>query len=111
MGRIRQPTVKAYLLTITRNLYRNSVRSNRTVPLEGQENKAGPSLEIRIEHVSALRGIRSRLRRVASGDRRALLMYVFREMTYDQIAETLGISVTAVKSRIFRAREALEQLK
>ena len=47
----------------------------------------------------------------ASGDRRALLMYVVREMSYEEIARALGISIAAVKSRIFRAREALEHLK
>jgi len=49
----------------------------------------------------------ARLRNVARGDRRALLMYAMRGMSYPEIAAALGISVAAVKSRIFRAREAL----
>jgi DNA-directed RNA polymerase specialized sigma24 family protein len=44
---------------------------------------------------------------VARGDRRALLLYVVGDMSYSEIAATLGVSVGAVKSRIFRAREAL----
>jgi len=51
--------------------------------------------------------VRARLRHVARGDRRALLLYVVRDMSYADIAATLGVSVAAVKSRIFRAREAL----
>ena len=111
LGRVRQPTVKAYLLTITRNLYRDGRRRERFVPLGDSPPVAGPSLEAQVERTSMLRGIRARLRGVASGDRRALLMYVVREMSYEEIARALGISVGAVKSRIFRAREALEHLR
>jgi RNA polymerase sigma-70 factor (ECF subfamily) len=60
-----------------------------------------------VERASALRQVRARLRRVARGDRRALLLYVVRNMSYAEIATALGVSVGAVKSRIFRAREAL----
>jgi RNA polymerase sigma-70 factor (ECF subfamily) len=62
---------------------------------------------VRVERASALQQIRTRLRRVARGDRRALLLYVIRDMSYAEIATALGVSVGAVKSRIFRAREAL----
>ena len=111
LGRVRQPTVKAYLLTITRNLYRDGARRERSVPLDESLPAAGPSLEAQVERASTLRGIRARLRRVATGDRRALLLYVVREMSYEEIARALGISVGAVKSRIYRAREALEHLR
>jgi RNA polymerase sigma-70 factor (ECF subfamily) len=111
LGRVRQPTMKAYLLTITRNLFRDSRRRERSVPLDESMPIAGPSLEAQVERFSTLRGIRARLRSVASGDRRALLMFVVREMSYEEIARVLGISVGAVKSRIFRAREALEHLR
>ena len=63
--------------------------------------------DVRVERASALQQVRARLRRVARGDRRALLLYVVREMSYAEIAHVLGVSVAAVKSRIFRAREAL----
>lgn len=111
LGRVRQTTVRSYLLTITRNLFRDSQRRERTVPLDESLPARGPALEAQIERASTLRGIRARLRGVASGDRRALLMHVVRGMSYEDIARALGISVGAVKSRIFRAREALEHLK
>jgi RNA polymerase sigma-70 factor (ECF subfamily) len=47
------------------------------------------------------------LRRVPRGDRRALLLFVFREMSYAEIAAALGITVGATRSRISRARDAL----
>ena len=106
--RIRQETVRAYLLTITRNLYRDVRRAARThVPLDDQMPDSAPTVDVQVEQASALRQVRTRLRRVHRGDRRALLLYVFREMSYPEIAAALGVSVSAVKSRIFRAREAL----
>ena len=111
LGRVRQPTVRSYLLTITRNIFRDGRRKERSVPLDESLPVPGPALEAQIERASTLRSVRERLRGVASGDRRALLMYVVRGMSYEEIARALGISLGAVKTRIFRAREALEDLK
>ena len=106
--RIRQGTVRAYLLTITRNLFRDGLRTARPqVPLDEQIRDEAPRVDVRVERASALRQIRAKLRRVARGDRHALLLYVIRDMSYAEIAAALGVSVGAVKSRIFRAREAL----
>ena len=106
--RIRQSTVRAYLLTITRNLFRDGLRaSHHQVPLDDRLEDNGPAVDVRVERASALRQVRARLRQVARGDRRALLLYVIRDMSYAEIATALGVSVGAVKSRIFRAREAL----
>ena len=58
-------------------------------------------------HTSSLRQVRAGLRGVARGDRRALLLYAVRGLSYAQVAGVLGVSVGAVKSRICRARDAL----
>ena len=106
--RIRQDTVRAYLLTITRNLFRDHLRAAQPhVALDERFPDDTPMADVRVERASALQQVRARLRHVARGDRRALLLYVVREMSYSEIATALGVSVGAVKSRIFRAREAL----
>lgn len=106
--RIRQETVRAYLLTITRNLFRDHLRAAQPhVALDERLQDATPMADVQVEHASALQQVRTRLRHVARGDRRALLLYIVREMSYSEIATALGVSVGAVKSRIFRAREAL----
>ena len=109
--RIRHPSVRAYLMAITRNLYRDHCRSYQplTLELDAERPPDGPGLEVRIEQRSELRNIRARLRQVAAGDRRALLLYVVRELSYEQIADRLGIPIGSVKSRISRAREALRR--
>jgi len=110
--RIRQPTVRAYLLTIARNLHRDQLRLKRPLSQQLDERTAGtqPRVDVRVEHRSELRQLRARLRQVAAGDRRALLLYVVRDMSYRQIATCLGVSIGSVKSRIARARDTLRAL-
>lgn len=100
--------MRAYLLTIARNLYRDSLRAARPyAPLDARLADRAPGIDVQVEQASTLRQVCARMRKVARGDRRALLLYVIREMSYPEIAAALGVSVGAVKSRIFRAREAL----
>jgi RNA polymerase sigma-70 factor, ECF subfamily len=109
--RIHHATVKAYLLAITRNLFRDQLRSSRStgreVELEDTIADETPGADVHAQHASTLRSVRAKLRGVARGDRRALLLYVLKEMSYAEVAAALGISIGAVKSRINRAREAL----
>lgn len=51
------------------------------------------------------------LRQIPEGDRSALVMVVFEQMSHEEVARALGVSVGAVKSRIFRARMRLVELK
>jgi RNA polymerase sigma-70 factor (ECF subfamily) len=107
--RIRQDTVRAYLLTITRNLYRDGLRSASGRQFTAVDDTiADPRAHVQMQQISAFRHLQRRLGRVARGDRRALLLYVVKEMSYEEIAETLGVTLSAVKSRIRRAREVLK---
>ena len=47
------------------------------------------------------------LRRLPSGDRDALLLTVWGELSYEEAATALGVPVGTVRSRIFRARRRL----
>jgi RNA polymerase sigma factor (sigma-70 family) len=107
--RIRHETVKSYLLTITRNLHRDTVRAARppVVALQDTLPDRSPAIDVQAEHRWTLRDVRARLRHVPRADRRALLLFAVRDMSYAEIAAALGISVGATKSRIRRAREAL----
>ena len=108
---IRAATVKAYLLSIARNLYRDEKRrrSRHTELFDNfwDGNDLARSTGMR----DALNRTVEELQRVPEGDRAALLMRVVEEMTYEEIAASLGISLAAVKARIFRARLRLAELK
>ena len=109
-GRIRQSTVKAYLLVIARNCYLQSLRRRgRESPLDEDfvDPRQAPhdSAEQRAELNHVMRG----LRQLPELDRTALLMSAAEELSYEQIAETLSLSIGAVKTKIHRARLKLEQ--
>lgn len=50
------------------------------------------------------------LRRLSPSHRVVIVLREYEDLSYREIAETLGISEQAVKSRIFRAREELQKL-
>jgi RNA polymerase sigma-70 factor (ECF subfamily) len=106
--RIHQPTVRAYLLTIARNLHRDQLRQAKPMQeLDECTPDPHPGVDVQTQHRFTLEAVRAKLQAVPSGDRRAFLMFIARGMSYSEIAATLGVSVGAVKSRIFRAREAV----
>jgi RNA polymerase sigma factor (sigma-70 family) len=110
---IRTATVKAYLFTIARNLYLRDLRkAARYTELEeaGQVPEAGVSLEDRACQKSEWAYVRQALGQLSEGHRVVLLMRAQDEMTYEEIAQALGLSVAAVKVRVHRARLRLVQL-
>lgn len=108
-GAIREATVRAYLLTITRNLWRDMRRrDSRLVPLEDAGVQA---IEARGDQLVDLSWTERQLELVAAGDRAALLLHARDGLSYQEIAHRLDISVGAVKSRVFRARQALNALR
>jgi RNA polymerase sigma-70 factor, ECF subfamily len=111
-GGIRQSTVKAYLLVIARNCFLQGLRrSGRHSPLEQDfaDPRQAPhdSAEQRAELAEVMRD----LQQLPELDRTALLMSAAEGLSYEQIAETLGLSLGAVKTKIHRARLKLEQAR
>jgi RNA polymerase sigma-70 factor (ECF subfamily) len=104
-GKIREATVKAYLFTIARNLYRDHLRRNRRYQeLEESLPDAGPTLQERAEHKAELDAVLGALQKLTETDRSALLMRVQEEMPYEEIAQALGMPVATVKVKVHRAR-------
>ena len=104
-GEIREGTVKAYLLTIARNLcLTEKKRAARQVILDGElpDPKPGPEAEAlgRLELEAVLNALQS----LPEVDRAALLMHVQEGLPYAAIASALGLSTAAVKVRVHRAR-------
>ena len=104
---IRVGTVKAYLIAITRNLYRDSIAFHRRlVPIDEVAEQVDPSpLPDRAAAQSRTfsRMLRA-VRKLPEAQRDALILAVDHELGYEQIAAILGCSVAAVKVRIHRAR-------
>ena len=105
---IRVATVKGYLFTIARNLFLQGLRKkSRHVELDEDLRDPHASPHAQAEHKEQLRAVLAGLQELPEIDRAALLMRAFDEMPYEEIAQSLGISLAAVKVKIHRARLAL----
>ena len=103
-GDIRLPTVRAYLCTIVRNLYVSHLRKARRATalddaLADPVDRVAEPIERRSETAAALRALAV----LPADDREALLMRAA-DLSYAEIAQSLGISVAAAKVRVHRAR-------
>jgi RNA polymerase sigma-70 factor, ECF subfamily len=65
-----------------------------------------PSESLEKQHLA--REVRKALDGLPENQRTAVLLARFEEMSYTQIAEAMGVSVTAVKSLLFRAKQTLK---
>ena len=109
---VRLATVKAYLLTIARNLWlmerRRCLRRqglDETIPDSGQS--ALRSVEVKDELDKVLRA----LQEFPEVDRAALLMRADEGLPYEEIAVALGLPVATVKVKVHRARLRLAQIR
>jgi RNA polymerase sigma-70 factor (ECF subfamily) len=111
-GGIRQSTVKAYLLVIARNCYLHGLRrSRRHAPLEQDFADPRQAPHDSAEQRAELELVMRDLQQLAEVDRTALLLSAAVGISYEQIAETLGLSLGAVKTKIHRARLKLDQAR
>jgi RNA polymerase sigma-70 factor (ECF subfamily) len=104
-GEIRAETVKAYLLAIARNLaFKKTRREKRFVALDPdlREPSAGPEqkAETSLALAEAVRSLQS----LPEIDRAALILRMEGDLSYEEIAGALGISLSAAKVKVHRAR-------
>jgi RNA polymerase sigma-70 factor (ECF subfamily) len=109
---IRAATVKGYLFTIARNLFLQGLRKkSRHVELSADLPDSQPSQRAQLERKTELRAVLARLQTLPEIDRAALLMRSLDGMPYEEIALALGISLSAAKVKVHRARLALADLR
>jgi RNA polymerase sigma-70 factor (ECF subfamily) len=68
-----------------------------------------PGLETTVSRNEERRRIRKLLDTLAPTDRAAVIMYYWYNFSYDEICQALSLSVSAVKSRLHRARRAMAE--
>jgi len=108
---IESTTVLAYLCTIARRLYlKEWHRHQRHAELEDGHVDPAPGPEQRAIGAQDVATTLAALQALPEVDRSALLMRAGDEIPYEDIARTLGISTSAAKVKVFRARLKLSQL-
>jgi RNA polymerase sigma-70 factor (ECF subfamily) len=109
---IRAATVKGYLFTIARNYFLESRRRmSRQTMLTETIADPRPAPDVRAEQANELANARAALAQLAEVDRAAIIMRAVHDMSYDEIARSLGISLSAAKVKVHRARMALARIR
>jgi RNA polymerase sigma factor (sigma-70 family) len=105
----RGTDLRAWLFTVMHNVHVNRVRATRPVdPLDDDM----PELAQRETQPDALlvRDLDRAIARMPADQRAVLLLVTLEEMSYEEVARTLGIPIGTVMSRLSRAREKLRAM-
>jgi RNA polymerase sigma-70 factor (ECF subfamily) len=107
----------SWLRRVITNLSINALQRTRR-PGALPEYADDPSLrsrerpEIRCEHAESLERVGAAMERLDESKRAVLMLRAYEQLSYEEIAEHLGVPVGTVMSRLNRARTALtEELK
>ncbi len=115
---------KTWIMTITSNLCIDRLRRRKLEPMSFTDyatpNPSDDAVDTEVEFVSKdlqpdavvvgkqrEGAIRAMLNELPGEDRSMVTMFYFHEMSYDEIAAAMNTSVSAVKSRLFRARQKM----
>jgi RNA polymerase sigma-70 factor (ECF subfamily) len=107
-----------WLLKITRNLVFNELRRAKRraqLPLQSDpgaeeiplKDETNPAPDASLLEDELQRAIEEAIMQLPESQRMALVLRRYEQLSYDQIAEVLDLSVPAVKSVLFRARTEL----
>ena len=105
----RGTDLRAWLFTVMHNVHVNRVRAARATDVLEEEM---PELAQRAPQGDALlvRDLDRGISRLPAEQRAVLLLVTLEEMSYEQVARTLGIPIGTVMSRLSRAREKLRAM-
>lgn len=105
---LKARTLRAYLFSIAGNLHRRGHRpARRLAALRAEPADDPPDLERELAGRSELSAMLARLQILSETDRAALLLRAFHDLPYEEIAASLGISVSSAKVKVHRARAML----
>lgn len=105
----RGTDLRAWLFTVMHNVHVNRIRATRaTDPLEDEMPElAQPQ---RQPDALLMRDLDRAIGRLPADQRAVLLLVTLEDMSYDEVARTLGIPIGTVMSRLSRAREKLRAM-
>jgi len=107
-----------WLLKITRNLVFNELRRSKRhafVPLQSEpgaeefplKDEKNPAPDASLLETELQQAIEDAIMQLPESQRMALILRRYEQLSYEQIAEILDLSVPAIKSVLFRARTEL----
>ncbi|HEK9099123.1 sigma-70 family RNA polymerase sigma factor [Bacillus pfraonensis] len=109
-----ESSVKTWLLKITRNTALNYLKSSyfKRISLVSffRNDKEYPSAEKQFLEKETMNEVWDIVLKLPQKHREVLILDAKYELSYDEIAETLGVSIGTVKSRLHRARARVSKI-
>jgi RNA polymerase sigma-70 factor (ECF subfamily) len=103
--RMERATMRSYLLTITRNLHRDHVRrEGRNAALDETVPAENTRVDENIDARASLARVLEAAAKLSPIDRAVFFESVLEGLPYQEIARRNGLSVSAVKVKVYRAR-------
>lgn len=111
-----RPDARPWLFGIATNLLRNQSRSEmrqlRAYSRHGVQDRTSDddaAVDARLDATAQTPRLAAALAALKPGDREALTLFAWNEMSYEEIAEVLEIPVGTVRSRLNRARRIVQE--
>lgn len=105
----RGTDLRAWMFTVMHNVYVNQRRAARiSVSLDDEMPELAQP--VRETDTLVLRDLDAAIRRLPPEQREVLLLVALEEMSYGEAADTLGVPIGTVMSRLSRAREKLRAM-
>jgi RNA polymerase sigma-70 factor (ECF subfamily) len=103
--------LRAWLFTIARNVARNEARRQRRSPVDPHTDLADlqPSQPQSQESAVEMRELQEAVLRLPPAFRQTLFLCAIEGLSYEDAAQVLGIPIGTIRSRLARARRALEK--
>jgi RNA polymerase sigma-70 factor, ECF subfamily len=104
--------LRAWLFTILHNQYVNTVRRSVREGTAVEVSDAEPSMVAQAVQLSRLelRDLERALAKLPEEQRQVLLLVGMEGMSYDEVAEIVGVPVGTIRSRLSRGRDAVRAL-
>jgi RNA polymerase sigma-70 factor (ECF subfamily) len=103
--------LRAWLFTIARNVARNEARRQRRSPVDPHTDLADihPAQAQTQEAAIEMRELQDAVLRLAPAFRQTLFLCAIEGLSYEDAAQVLGVPIGTIRSRLARARRALER--
>jgi RNA polymerase sigma factor (sigma-70 family) len=114
-----RPSARPWLYGIATNLIAHHRRSEarrlhataRVLMRSRVADDPADAVVSRLDAAALLPRVAEALAQLPDGDRDALLLFAWEELSYEEIADALGVPIGTVRSRINRARQSLRELQ
>lgn len=105
------PWLLGFATNLARQQFRAETRALRALARSGLDPAAEDHADLVVARVAAeawYRAAAAGLARLSAGDRDVLLLFAWEGLSYDEVAEALGIRLGTVRSRLHRARRQVK---